>query len=305
MTLATLYCVVENAQPDEGSCRFASKGLNHSWFGSIKPCNKAQYFFKGERNMSFRSLMMAAAFFAAASVSADVTEEQTFTYQLDKDGRVSVENINGSVTIIGGSGNEVEIFAVKKGKNQELLDEIQIIIDHSDQAIRIETEYPDKGVKSWFNWGDGEKGSVSYTISVPSGASLESIESVNGNLEISGVTGLVKAETVNGGIKASGLSSNAKIETVNGSVSATFASLSGAQKASCESVNGRVVVNLPSGSDASVSAETINGGIDGSDFGLETSKGFIGRELEGDIGDGSARLALSTVNGAIKINSKK
>jgi DUF4097 and DUF4098 domain-containing protein YvlB len=207
------------------------------------------------------------------------------------------------VTVIGGSGNEVEIVAVKKGKKQEQLDEIKIIIDHSDDAIRIETEFPDKGVKGWFSWGDDDKGSVSYTITVPSSANLESVESVNGSLEISGVSGVVKASTVNGGIKASDLSANAKIETVNGSVAASFASFEGQQKASCESVNGRLLVNLPANADTSVSAETINGGIDGSDFGLVASKGFVGRDLEGEIGDGSARLALSTVNGAIKIRS--
>jgi DUF4097 and DUF4098 domain-containing protein YvlB len=253
--------------------------------------------------MSFRSIVLAAAVMAASSVSAAVTEEQTFNYALNDGGRVSVENINGNVTVVGGSGNEVEILAVKKGKNQEVLDEIQIIIDHSADAIRIETEFPDKGVSGWFSWGDGDNGSVSYTIIVPSSANLESIESVNGDLEISGVYGVVKASTVNGGIKARDLSANAKIETVNGSVAASFASLTGQQKASCESVNGRVVVNLPSDADTSVSAETINGGIDGSDFGLKTNKGFIGRDLDGDIGDGSARLALSTVNGAIKIRS--
>ena len=253
--------------------------------------------------MSFRSIALTAAVLAASSVSADVTEEQTFSYVLDKGGRVSVENVNGSVTVVGGSGNEVEIVAVKKGKNQEIIDEIQIIIDHSDDAIRIETEFPDKGASGWFSWGDGDKGSVSYTITVPDSSNLESVESVNGSLEISGVYGVVKASTVNGGIKARDLSANTKIETVNGSVAASFASLSGTQKASCESVNGRVVVNLPTDANASVSAETINGGIDGSEFGLKTNKGFIGRDLEGDIGDGSARLALSTVNGAIKIRS--
>ncbi len=253
--------------------------------------------------MSFRSIVLTLAVLAASSVCADVTEEQTFNYVLEDGGRVSIENINGSVTVIGSSGNDVEIVAVKKGKNKEMLDEIQIIIDHSPDAIRIETEFPDKGVSGWFSWGDGDKGSVTYTITVPSSTNLESVESVNGDLEISGVYGVVKASTVNGGIKASDLSANAQIETVNGSVAASFASLSGQQKASCESVNGRVVVNLPTDADTSVSAETINGGIDGSDFGLKTNKGFIGRDLKGDIGDGSARLALSTVNGAIKIRS--
>ena len=253
--------------------------------------------------MGFRPMIIAAALFAVSTVSADVTDEQTFSYDLEDGGRVSVENINGSVTVTGGSGNTVEIIAIKKGKDQARLDEIEIIIDHSADAIRIETKYPDKHVRGWFSWGDSDRGSVSYTISVPANANLESIESVNGNLKISGVDGVVKASTVNGGIKASGLSANANIETVNGSVDASFASLEGHQKANCESVNGKVVVNLPSNADASVSAETINGGIDGSDFGLKTNKGFVGRDLKGDIGAGSARLALSTVNGAIKIRA--
>ena len=152
--------------------------------------------------MSFRSIALTAAVLAASSVSADVTEEQTFSYTLDEGGRVSVENVNGSVTVVGGSGNEVEIVAVKKGNSQEIIDEIQIIIDHSAAAIRIETEFPDKGVSGWFSWGDGDKGSVSYTITVPDSTNLESVESVNGSLEISGVYGVVKASTVNGGIKA-------------------------------------------------------------------------------------------------------
>jgi DUF4097 and DUF4098 domain-containing protein YvlB len=248
--------------------------------------------------MNFRQIVLIAAFLAVSTASADVTEEQTFNYELSDGGRLSVDNINGNVTVTGGRGNTVQIVALKKAKSQEKLDEIEIIIDHSSDAIRIETEFPDRGIKGWFS---DDKGSVSYVITVPSSTNLESVESVNGDLDISGVYGVVKASTVNGSINATDLSDNARIETVNGSVSASFASLSGHQKANCESVNGRVVVNLPADTDATVTAETINGGIDGSDFGLKTNKGFVGRDLQGDIGNGSARLALSTVNGGIKI----
>ncbi len=253
--------------------------------------------------MGFRPFVLSAALLAASGVSADVTEELTFSYVFADDGRVSVENINGNVTVIGGPGNTVEIVAIKKAGKQEDLDNLEINIDHSEDTIRIETVHPDTGARGWFNWGNNHSGSVNYTIKVPSNVNLESIESVNGNLEISGVSGVVKASTVNGKITASDLSANTSIETVNGSVNASFASLSGQQKASCESVNGKLVINLPHDANATVTAETINGGIDGSDFGLKSNKGFVGRDLEGDIGDGSARLALSTVNGAIKIRS--
>ena len=250
--------------------------------------------------MSFRSIVFSAAMLASAVVHADVTEEVTFTYGLDHGGRISLENINGNVTVTGVPGTEVEIIAVKKAGTQDYLDKIEILIDHSGDALRIETDHPDRSI---FSWGGDSSGSVTYTLRVPQDANLDTIESVNGDLTISGVSGIVKASTVNGRIEAGDLSSNARIETVNGSVEARFASFGGQQRADCETVNGRMVVYLPAGANARISAETINGGIDGSDFGLKTNKGFVGRDLDGSIGNGSGRLALSTVNGAIKIKS--
>lgn len=252
--------------------------------------------------MAFRFVFTAAALLAASPLAADVTEELSYTYGLNDGGRVSVDNINGNVTVIGGAGNTVEIVALKKARSQEYLDAIQVIIDHSDDAIRIDTQHPSKGgLSSWFS--RGESGSVSYTIRVPAGAKLESIESVNGSLDISGVSGVVQASTVNGSINAQDLTSDARIETVNGRVEATFTILEGAQKAKFETVNGRLLVSLPPDADVRISAETVNGSIDGGDFGLKTNKGFVGRDLDGQIGSGSARLNLSTVNGSIKIQS--
>jgi DUF4097 and DUF4098 domain-containing protein YvlB len=254
--------------------------------------------------MGFRPLITAVAFLAASGAMADVTEEQSWSFNLEPGGRFSLENINGNVTVSGGADNEVKIVAVKKAGSQDYLDGIEILVEDSSNAIRVETKHPDKGIKSWFNWGeDDSSGSVTYTITVPSSTNLESVESVNGNVSVSGVYGVVKAGTVNGQVDASDLTADARIETVNGTVNAYFTSFAGNQKATCESVNGRVTVKLPKDADASVTAETINGGIDGSDFGLQANKGFVGRDLEGEIGSGSARLSLSTVNGSIKIRS--
>jgi hypothetical protein len=249
--------------------------------------------------MRIRFLIAPVALLATSLATADVTEELTFSYDLNPGGRISLENINGNVTIVGGSGNSVEITAFKKADNQEYLDGIEININATDDLIRIETEHPDKD-DGWFNWGDGG-GSVTYTLSVPSGANLDTIESVNGGIEISGVFGVVKAETVNGGIDVEDLSDSASLETVNGSVRASFTSLTGDQRVECETVNGKMSLTFPGNADASITAETVNGGIDGTAFGLETNKGFVGRDLEGEIGDGSARVSLSTVNGGIKI----
>lgn len=253
--------------------------------------------------MGMRLWVFSVAIVAAGSVYADVTDEQTFSYKLSEGGRFSLENINGDVTVIGTAGNQVEIVAHKKAGSQDYLDGIQINIDHSADVIRVETEHPDKGIKGMFNWGDSS-GSVTYTVHLPASANLETIESVNGAIDISGVSGVVSASTVNGSIKATDLVSDGLFDTVNGAVTAEFMEFSGMQKATLETVNGRLTVVLPSHASASVNAETINGGIDAADFGLKADKGFIGRDLNGSIGNGSARLTLDTVNGSIKIRSR-
>lgn len=248
--------------------------------------------------MYLRTWVAGLALVAASVAVADVTEEVSFSYTINNGGRISLDNINGDVTITGGKGDAVEITAFKKADNQEYLDGIEIRIDASDDTIRIDTKHPDS--KRSF-WGSSDGGSVTYTLTVPASVNLDSIESVNGDIEISGVLGTVKAETVNGGIEANDLSENVSLETVNGSVHAYFTSLRGNQKVDCETVNGKVSLYLPANADASITAETVNGGIDGEEFGLVTNKGFVGRDMDGEVGNGSARVNLSTVNGGIKI----
>lgn len=249
--------------------------------------------------MAYKTWIAGAALLAASAAIADVTEEVTMSFRLEPGGRISLENINGDVVITGGTGDAVEITALKKANSQEYLDGIEILVDATEDVIRIDTKHPDSS--GFWDWGDHGGGSVTYRLSVPANVNLDTIESVNGEIRISGVLGIVKAETVNGGIEATDLSDSTRLETVNGTVDAEFASLSGSQRVDCETVNGKVAVSLPANADASISAETVNGGIDGDDFGLETNKGFVGRDLRGELGNGSARVNLSTVNGAIKI----
>lgn len=235
-----------------------------------------------------------------ASTVADVKETEEFSFEINAGGRISLENINGDIQITGDEGDKVKIIAFKKAGKQEYMDELKIVVDADSDYIRIETKHPNKR-DSWFNWGSNRSGSVSYEISVPTGVNLDKITTVNGDIEIEAVSGNVKAETVNGDLIASGLASNVDLETVNGGVNADFDSLGSDQRVSAEAVNGRIVVELPADASARVHAETVNGSIDADDFGLHVDKGFVGRECDGEIGNGDARISLDTVNGSIRI----
>ena len=248
------------------------------------------------------TLVGVASLLLASVAVADVKETEEFSFEIDTGGRVSLENINGDIRITG-VGDKVKVTAHKKAGSQEYMDELKVIIDADADYIRIETRHPEGGNR-WSNWGKDRSGSVSYELKVPASLHLDTISTVNGSVHISAVKGSVKAETVNGDLDVSGLSANVDLETVNGGIEADFDSLGGSQRVSAEAVNGKIIFRLPANASARISAETVNGGIDADEFGLEPEKGFVGRELDGKVGDGNARVSLETVNGSIRITRK-
>lgn len=233
----------------------------------------------------------------------ELRQEFHQTYPLSSTGRVSVENLNGEVRIAVWDRSEVQVDAVKRAFKQERLDEAKIEVDSGAETIRIRTDYPDWDQR----FSDNERSRmnnpaiVDYSITVPRKARLESIDLVNGSLEINGVEGDVKASSVNGRVIARGLLGVAKLSTVNGGLEATFASLDSARPVSLNSVNGSVTLIVPSDANAVVRAGTVHGPIS-NDFGIPVHHGdYVGHELYGQIGSGGPSIKLGNVNGRIMI----
>lgn len=248
-------------------------------------------------------VLAGAAFLLLSAVAtADVKETEEHSFKVGSGARISLENINGEITVTGGSGDTVKVIARKKAGSQEYLDGIKVVIDADDEYVRIETRHPKSD--GWFNWGKDSSGSVSYDLTVPENVDLDSVETVNGDVEIRAVSGKVRASTVNGSLHVFDLASDVNLETVNGSVKAEFAAMGDGQRVNAEAVNGKIMILMPADASASINAETVNGSIDADDFGLEAEKGFVGRDLSGEIGAGGARITLDTVNGSIKVRAK-
>lgn len=233
----------------------------------------------------------------------EVREEFHQTYPLAADGRVSLENLNGPVRITVSDRNEVQVNAIKRASKQERLNEAKIEVSATSDSIRIRTEYPDRDL-TFTNEDRGRYDNpavVEYSIVVPRKARLESVDLINGSLDIDGVEGDVKGSSVNGRVVAHGLMGEAKLNTVNGNLEATFAQLAEARALSLGSVNGTVVVVIPSDANAVVKAETISGAIV-NDFGLSVEDGdYVGHSLYGQLGSGGARIKLANVSGGITI----
>ncbi len=238
-------------------------------------------------------------------VLLDETERFEQTYPLSANGRVSVSNVNGSITIDTWDRKEVKLEAVKTADSKEGLSEVEIKIDARADSLTVETNYDnwkrDGGNRGWKNYN---KRTVEYRLTVPKNAVLDEIETVNGSVNIANSNNLTKASTVNGQVTATNLRGTAELSTVNGTVEANFDQLQSSSKISLNTVNGQVNLVIPSDANATVKADTVNGSIT-NDFGLPVRKGqYVGRDLYGKIGSGEVQIRLNSVNGGLNIKRK-
>jgi hypothetical protein len=226
-----------------------------------------------------------------------LTEEFHQTYPITSDGRIELDNINGDLHVSTWDRNEVKVDAVKYADSKEKLEDLKIEIDADKDYLSIETKFDGHN-----HWGaHNNPGGVDYTLTVPRSARLDEIKLINGQFEVDGVAGEVRASCINGEVKAENLAGEAKLSTINGRLNASFNQLQG-KTIELSSVNGVVHLTIPSDSSARIDASTVSGSIE-NDLGLHVNRHrFVGRDLDGEMGNGNTRIHLSNVNGRIEIH---
>jgi DUF4097 and DUF4098 domain-containing protein YvlB len=232
----------------------------------------------------------------------ELTEAFSQTYPLSPTGRIHIENINGDVHVNVWDQASVKVDAMKRAYSQKRLSEVTIDVQSAPDMLRIKTKYPEDRNYDGRTREDSFA-SVEYTLTLPRGAQLDGADLVNGSLDVEGVQGDLRANLVNGTVTAAGLGGEVKISTVNGGIEANVSTLGTAKGVQLNSVNGSIVLIVPSGASADIKASTVHGNIT-NDLGLKVDDGqFIGHSMNGQIGSGGARIRLNNVNGSIAVKS--
>jgi DUF4097 and DUF4098 domain-containing protein YvlB len=262
------------------------------------------------RILNRAALVLGALLVASAGALAQgegardaVREEFHRSYPLSANGRVTLKSISGAVRITAWDRAEVRVDAVKRAETRERLDEARITVEASADGVNIETRYPENAFRHerGDNWRRNNAASVDYTLSVPRGARLESIEVISGRLDIENVTGGVKASCISGQFTARNLAGEAKLSNVSGTLEASFDRLDDASNVTLNNVSGQIVLRIPSDTNGTIKANTLSGQIT-NDLGLPVRRGeYIGHDLSGQLGRGGARLKLNNVSGEIRI----
>lgn len=222
------------------------------------------------------------------------------TYQVAPGATLEIENTNGAIDVRPHTEPTIQVTARRTARAvteqgaRELLNRTKLEESASSDLVRLVT--PRSGSSM------GQQLEVRYEVKVPPSISVN-LTTVNGKVELEGVTGAVALETVNGGVEARGVTALRTAETVNGSISLELAALS-PQGARIETVNGSVGVKLPTTASADVSVRTVNGGIAVDGFGKVDEAERRRRHFDGKLNGGGPRLRVETVNGGVTVRGR-
>lgn len=249
---------------------------------------------------------LAAALLGAAGCGFDfgprveARDEWNRTYKVSKGASLEIRGTNGKIRVEASDGDTIEVAATRivrastdEGAKQALA-EFKINETAGPDSVVI-----DSTTGSQFSIRVSKE--VQYRVRAPRWANLV-LKATNGEIETSGMTGMLRAETTNGRIRAAGLEEGARVETTNGQVDLDFAKL-GDNGVRASTTNGTVVVRVPKDVKARISASVSNGAISTSDLDVTTTEQSR-RKLEATVGGGGPSIHVETTNGGIQIKGR-
>jgi hypothetical protein len=132
------------------------------------------------------------------------------TYDISSTGTVTINNLSGYIRIASWNENKVKVDAVKRGRNEEEISQVQIQVSATPTRIEIRTIYP----RSRTNV------SVEYDLKVPATVILGSITSTSGDVTLTGPIASATANLTSGNIIARNITESANLTSTSGNVTA-------------------------------------------------------------------------------------
>jgi hypothetical protein len=234
--------------------------------------------------------------------------------------KINVGLVNGSITIAGYDGKDIQIDAETPGNKSRTEEDkgntggmrklsshsLSVTAQERNNNITIGTDKPNLRIHLY--------------IKIPKGASDIKAETVNdGDIEISNTGGEMEITNVNGSIRLKNVSGSVVTNTVNGDVIATFNSIDVKAAMAFSTLNGHVDVTFPSSLKANMRLRSERGGVY-TDFEIavdksepvveKTKEGNMYRVslkdwVNGKIGGGGPEIMMNTMNGNVYVRKLK
>jgi len=253
------------------------------------------------------SIAFAAAMLVTGCGGDDGAELRTETFawsgSVALGDQVEIKAIGGDITFTLGTGNEVQVEAVKSGRRDDPSTVTVEVVEHAG-GVRICTLYPSVPGQASNSCAVGGNLSsrnndveVDFTVRVPPGRMLEA-GVIGGDLTALGVQNEVVLRSLGGDIVIA-TTEIAEASTLGGNITVTIGSADPARDLEFSAFTGDVTVTLPAAVNAVADVSTLNGTVE-SDFTL-TQVGT--KHLSGTLGGGGPTLTLATATGNVRLLS--
>ena len=205
------------------------------------------------------------------------TEPIEHEYPADSYTALDVSNVNGYIKIVGDEdATVIDIDGLKKAHTEEELDDIELQISDDDGTLVLLVVHEQD---------DAENEALDLDITIPSDVVVKNADSVNGEVEISGVESIVRVDTTNDDIRVEviGIDCNMSISSTNGAIR----------------------VYILTSLDATVNISTLNGDISLNDVSLDLTTNepvdFPYEGVSGTLNSGGYEIEIVTLNGDIDL----
>jgi hypothetical protein len=227
--------------------------------------------------------------------SGEVRDEIRKSYELAPGARVELSDINGAISIETSDTKTADVYIVRSGGCQEVLNRRKMSVEADANGLRIRGS---KGDVGFFSRLFGSNPSERVTLKLPRQISLLT-KGVNGSLVVGDLDGSVEVHGVNGRVQIAGTYGSADFKGVNGNIVVGLKPLNGGG-VSIGGVNGSIELRLNEGLNADLDTHGMNGRVMS-----ELSEVEIVRNKRGSysarIGNGGSMITASGINGNIRL----
>jgi hypothetical protein len=256
-----------------------------------------------------------------------VKQTDKASYPLAAHGTLSIENASGDIRVDAYDGSTVSIVAHRQASSDDVLAQVKFEASASNGNVSIKSIYPSHCVNCEISYeiliprasalaandssgaikvtalgGDANLNTASGDIEIHQAGGRVFAEAASGKITIDGAAGVLRAKTASGDISVSGATGNVEARASSGNVTARFASIGSVREIKLAAMSGDVMLAMPRGTGAAISAETEAGSIQ-SDFGQAPHAGYAGATLAQVIGDGRVKIDLSAASGSIRLRA--
>lgn len=237
-----------------------------------------------------------------------------------------IDNIFGSIRIIGGDGDRIILKAIKtikarsKQKIERARQEAKLEISQKDNEVVVFVNGPFRAKDKYMNWNWNKTGytvQYDFDLQIPRKTNVFLKTINNGDINITNLAGRFVVENVNGKIRLEQINGSGRAHSVNGSVRVRF-DKNPETDCSFRTVNGDIELFFPRKPEADFLVKTMNGDIltayevrllpQAAAKPKRINGRFVYRSNRSStlrIGGGGIHIKMSTLNGDIIINKNR